>query len=501
MARRSVKGIGIQPLMPAYDAPFTDRTRQGAQNYFQNMDLDKEEKTKQEDNSGVRHARHLTIQGETPDPEQKKNMELIITTAQEVDGSNDLSVMSCIVAVIQESAAKNLKGGDGSSSGVLQVTQSTGVSHGVDPRDIDAVVKEFMKKGFFSYGGAISLARKHPNFSPGDIAWRVQGPLASLNGRYAKWEDEAEKWLGAASGGRIQGGSKEYRRQYQYKREKDENSWDAMQRLAGDVKWRCFPVGRVLYYMSEIDLFKRRVAYHLTPDDPSLIEFTYDVDWRAKVPANEGTITVNLTRFGAPPGYPIELSGFGPPDGRWLIISVRRDWFSPIAEVTIRQPLTPAAEPDDAGKGERAGTGAETDGSGMNLYKECRRISNAGGTYVYGGGHGVPLSSLNSGQGLDCSSSVSLALYRAKLWDHRAIARVSGDFSDWGRKGRGNIFTVCYNSGHVYIRFESALSVDAQRFDTSTWGGDKNSERGPRLRSSQGPPGDSGYGLRHWPEM
>src|SRR4051794_12376938 len=115
MARRSVKGIGIQPLMPAYDAPFTDRTRQGAQNYFQNMDQDKEEKTKQEDNSGVRHARHLTIQGETPDPEQKKNMELIITTAQEVDGSNDLSVMSCIVAVIQESAAKNLKGGDGSS--------------------------------------------------------------------------------------------------------------------------------------------------------------------------------------------------------------------------------------------------------------------------------------------------------------------------------------------------------------------------------------------------
>jgi hypothetical protein len=499
MAFKSIKGTGASVRRPASE-PFITGGGTTVQDYFQNLDVDKADETTKHKSSGVRKARRLTIKGHKPTDDQKANMEKIITTAQEVKNSNDLSVMACIVAVIQESAAVNLRGGDGSSSGVLQVTATTGVSHNVDPRDIEACVQEFMTKGFWNFGGAIHIARGNPSLSPGQIAYKVQGCAAQYATRYNQWEEEAKKWLEAAQGGRIQGGTQTYRKQYPFKREKDENSWDCMQRLASDVKWRCFPVGRVLYYMSEVDLFKRRVAYHMTPDDDSLIEFTYDVDWRSKVPANQGVITVNLTRFGAPPGYPIELSGFGPPDGRWLIISVRRDWFSPIAEVTIRQPIVPSPEPAPE-TGTRSSGGAETDGSGMKLYKECRRIHRAGGTYVYGGGHGSPLSSLTSGQGLDCSSSTSLALYRAGLWDHQATARVSGDFNSWGRQGRGNIFTVCYNSGHVYIRFESGLSVDAQRFDTSSWSGDKNSERGPRLRSSQGPPGDSGYGLRHWPEM
>jgi hypothetical protein len=500
MARsRSIKGTGPQPLMPAPTGGPGSQTP--LPTYFQDLDIDKGDETKKNDNSGVIKARHLTIKGHGANSDQRAVMETVITTARETPKSNDLSVLAVIVAVIQESEAVNVNHGDSTSTGVLQLLASTGQSHGVDPMDIEACVTEFMTKGFYSYGGAISLARKHHDYSPGEIAWRVQGPAIANRGKYAQWEDEARKWLAAVKGGRVEGGDKQYRKQFQFQRKKDENSWDCMQRLADDVHWRCFPVGRVLYYMSETDLFARRVAYYLTPDDPALIEFTYDIDWRAKVPANEGVITVNLDRWGAPPGYPIELSGFGPPDGRWLIISTRRDWFSPIAEVTIRQPMVPLKEPEPD-VGTRNTGGGETDGSGMKLYKACRHISNAGGSYVYGGGHGgAALSSLRGGQGLDCSSSTSLALYKADLWDHRPNARVSWEFDDWGKPGRGNIFTVCWSNSHVYIRFEDALSVDAQRFDTSSWSGDKNSERGPRLRSSQGPPGDSGYNLRHWPEM
>jgi len=498
MATRSIKGTGPMPRIPDVVGPGNDR--QSLPHYFQDLDVDKEENTKKNSSSGVIKARHLTIKGHGANSDQRAIMETVITTARETDKSNDLSVMAAIVAVIQESGAVNLSNekSDGTSSGVLQVTQSTGLSHHVDPMDVEAVVEEFMTHGYWNYGGAIKIARGDPNLSPGQVAYKVQGCAAQFATLYNKWEDEAKKWLSAVKGGRVEGGEKQYRKQFQFQREKDENSWDCMQRLANDVKWRCFPVGRVLYYMSETDLFARRVAYHLTPDDPALIEFTYDIDWRAKLPTNEGVITVNLEHFGAPPGYPMVLDGFGPPDGRWLIISVRRDWFSPIAEVTIRQPIAPAKEPEPE-TGTRNTGGGESDGSGMKLYKACRHISNAGGPYVYGGGHGPPLSSLSGGQGLDCSSSTSLALYRADLWDHQATSRVSGDFKDWGKPGRGNIFTVCYSGAHVYIRFEDALSVDATRFDTSPWGDTHGS--GPRLRTTPGRPNDEGMALRHWPEM
>jgi hypothetical protein len=489
--------------LPPYDpdrVPHAPAQDESLQDYFQNLKIKQEAQTKKDkDQRDLRKARNLTIKGVAADPDQRRNMELVITTATGIDKSSDRSVLSVICAVIVESLCRNLKGGDQSSKGILQVIDSTAASHHIDPRDIEACVKEFMTVGFYNYGSAIHIARSQKDLSPGEIAWRVQGPREDLRGEYAKWEKEARKWLAAAKGGRIEGGVSTYRKAFQYKREKKENSWDCMQRLAGDVKWALFPVGKVLYYMSEPDLFARRVAYVLTPDDDSLIEFTYDIDWRAKVPTNEGVLTVNLDRWGAPPGYPIELEGFGPPDGRWLIVSTHRDWFGTTAEVTIRQPVVPVPE-DASEKVTRSTGGAEPGGEGMELYKACRRISDANPPYGPGA-HGRPLSQLTSKEEHDCSSSVSLALYRAKLWDHTAIARVSGQFDTWGHKGRGTIFTVCYNAGHVYIRFEDALSVNAQRFDTSSWSGDKNSERGPRLRSSEGPPGDQGYGLRHWPDM
>jgi hypothetical protein len=498
MATRSLKGTGPMPRIPDVIGPGNDR--QSLPHYFQDMDIDSEENTKKNSNAGVIKARHLTIKGHGVNSDQRALMETIITTARECKNSNDRSVLAIICAAIQESNVENLKKGStpgSTAAGVFQLLESTALAFRLDPADTEACAEHFMLHGFTGAGGAIAIARKNPNMRPGDIAWKVEGSSAAEN-KYAQWEDEAKKWLEAVKGGRVEGGEKQYRKQFQFQRRKDENSWDCMQRLANDVKWRCFPVGRVLYYMSETDLFARRVAYHLTPDDPALIEFTYDIDWRAKVPVNEGVITINLARFGAPPGYPIELDGFGPPDGRWLIISVRRDWFSPIAEVTIRQPIAPAKEPEPE-TGNRNTGGAETDGAGMKLYKACRHISNAGGPYVYGGGHGPPLSSLSGGQGLDCSSSTSLALYRADLWDHQATARVSGDFNTWGKPGRGNIFTVCYSGSHVYIRFEDALSVDAERFDTSPWGDTHGS--GPRLRTTHGRPNDEGMALRHWPEM
>jgi hypothetical protein len=471
--------------------------------YFKNLDIGGNDgggnrKKNNDSNAATRESRELTIKGVEADEDQRANMETVISTAREVKGSTDLAVLSVICAVIQESACRNLKGGDASSSGVLQVLASTGDSHNVNPRDIEAVVKEYMTEGYYMYGSAISLAKNHKDYSPGEIAWRVQGPAAQYRGEYAKWEPEARKWLQAAKGGQIEGGPNTYRKPYKFERKKNENSWDCMSRLAEEVNWKVFPVGRTMYYMSEVDLFRRRVIYRLTPNDDSLIDFTYDIDWRVRAPVNEGVLTVNLDRWGAPPGYPIELEGFGPPDGRWLIISVRRDWFSPVAEVTIRQPIVPLKEPALEVVTQQP-TGGEVGGAGMKLYNECKKISQKAAAYSWGGNHGPSMSSMDYNDGYDCSSSTSFALYKADMWD-QGTARVSGQFNTWGQSGRGNLFTVCYTSGHVYIRFEDNLNVDNQRFDTSSWGSDTGGS-GPRLRQTEGPPNDSGYALRHWKDL
>lgn len=501
----------ITPQRIPIEGPITNPSAQRSiDEYFKNLDINAE-KTKRSDNSGLRKTRQLTVKGAQADDEQRRNMETVIAAAKDSKGASERSILAAICTVIVESQVRNKRSGEGTSTGIFQVTSQTAASTNVDPMNIEVCTKYFMEKGFSGHGGAVEIARKNPSMQSGEIAAIVQAPAAQYRDRYQLWLDEAKKWLNAAEGGRIQGGGGTYRKAYQYKRESGENSWDCMQRLAKEVEWRCFPVGRVLYYMSEAELYKRRVAYTLTPDDASVINFTYDIDWREKVPTNEGIITVNLERWGAPPGYVINLNGWGPPDGRWLIISVRRDWFSPIAEVTIRQPVVPFPEPAPD-PGTKTPTGGEPTepgegGSGIELYRECRHISEGGSGYSQtlnsNGQHGIPLASMHSTSSnyLDCSSSTSLALYRADFWDGQGLARVSGQFNTWGRPGRGKVFTVCYNRGHVYIRFEAGAAVNMKRFDTSTWGGDSNTERGPRLRSSEGPPNDQGYSLRHWPSM
>jgi hypothetical protein len=62
---------------------------------------------------------------------------------------------------------------------------------------------------------------------------------------------------------------------------------------------------------------------------------------------------VSLDRWGAPPGSVVVVDGYGPPDGRWLIVSVRRDYFAPTAEVSCRQPGKEKLEPANE-RGQRA---------------------------------------------------------------------------------------------------------------------------------------------------
>jgi hypothetical protein len=176
----------------------------------------------------------------------------------------------------------------------------------------------------------------------GQVAQAVQG--SGHPERYDQVRAEASKWLDAYGGSGVGGENAEadaagggtYYKSYQFAREAKEDSWTAIQRLAGEVGWRAFMVGASLFYVSEEDLYRRKVAYALTPEDDALIGVDFDVDWGKA--ASELRLTVTVGRWEAAPGTIVSLDGFGPADGRWLVTAWRRDYFQPVAELTLRQP-------------------------------------------------------------------------------------------------------------------------------------------------------------------
>ena len=67
--------------------------------------------------------------------------------------------------------------------------------------------------------------------------------------------------------------------------------------------------------------------------------------------------------------------------------------------------------------------------------------------YLYGGGHGTPLSELAAAY--DCSGATSYLLHAAGLFGD--FAQTSGQLETFGHAGPGRWITVYANSGHVFI--------------------------------------------------
>lgn len=445
---------------------------------------------------GFSKGQSFRVKGATANAEQKRNMSVVLEEATGIKGAKKKAVKAVIEAVIVESQVKNLVGGDKDSRGILQVRDSTAGPIHLDNRDIRACVRHFMTKGFWGKGGAIQIAKENPKQSAGWVAQQTQG--SGVPDAYDKVASEAEHWFKAWSGETgVSGGGGSYVKSFQYKRDKNEDSWTAIQRLAEEVKWRCFPVGRAVYFMSEDDLFRRRVRHIITPESDEFIDFQADVDWGK--PVNELTMTVTASRWDAPPGCVVQLDGFAAVRGRWLVVSSSRDWFSPLIELTLRQPgnpdREPAAERVERSESARAGGGGGlSEGKSADFYHYAQLISKNTSHYSHGA-HGPPLSTMNSATNHDCSSSVSWAAYKAGMWPKSwgDIAHVSGDFENWGLPGRGEKITVYANGGHVFAIFEKGAGVGKKRFDTGGPGGGT----GARVRNAWRPTG--GFAVRHWP--
>jgi hypothetical protein len=105
----------------------------------------------------------------------------------------------------------------------------------------------------------------------------------------------------------------------------------------------------------------------------------------------------------------------------------------------------------------------------------------AGKPYVYGGGHGLPLSEI--APSYDCSSSVSHLLWGAGLVSG-SVAETSGDFISFGEPGPGRWVTIYARDGHVF------MYVAGLRWDTHNAAGPGDGSTGigwhPLVRDSAG---------------
>jgi hypothetical protein len=465
---------------------------------------------------GFPPAAKLTVKGRPASAAQRKRMDGILAEAASLGASEDV-MAACLACATQESVMGENAGTTGNDDmGLMQQGRNwIPASDVMNPR---LVTNAFLLSGTpdaKGKGQAPGWKKKHGSLKslPGGFDRAIKAVQVSVGG-YGPWEQEAraavKAWGGPSGGGDAAGASDggDYTKSYQYAREPDEDSWTAIQRLAEEVGWRFFVVGQAVYFMSEEQLFKRRPRYELKPDSPAVLELGYDVDWGK--PVSECTVTVSLDHWGAPPGAVMLLSGFGPPDGRWLVTGVRRDWFAPTAEVTLKQPgkqkLEPASERASRAANTSDGVGANETSTGSQaeqLYAACKDISDKAYPYVWGGGHGqagTPSGGTgrDPGTGYDCSGSVCAALAKTGL-GYRLGGPVdtSGTMAGKGIAGKGEGATIWANGGHVWVEFHLP-GKQGWRFDTSPHG--DNSGRGPRVRST--PRSDQGrFSARHFSGM
>jgi hypothetical protein len=174
-------------------------------------------------------------------------------------------------------------------------------------------------------------------------------------------------------------------------------------------------------------------------------------------------------------------------DGTYLVEQTDGYMVNPELTVTLRRPATKKPEPPHDVHEADSGSGGSSD-----LIDACSTISKQDHPYLYGGGH-KKLSAISAHEGLDCSSSCSLALHKAGMF-HGSVAITSGAFaSSYGKPGKGREFTVWANASHVWIELHDGGRY--KRFDTSPHG---SGESGPHLRTTARND-QARFTARHWP--
>lgn len=225
-----------------------------------------------------------------------------------------LAVMALLEALIVESVM-----GDIAPDNVLQGTGPTGAPIGSAEDEISGFLTG---KPTWTGVEAIAEANKNPNAAPHEIAQLVQrsGAGLSSNGaaNYGPWEDEAAKWIDAWGGSSGVSGDEvttTTTEPYAFEVKKNENYWDAIKRLAGEVRYRAFVSGGRFFYVAEPKLFAQQVRLGIAQQDGDILTRgvdDVDYDYNSFKAITEVTVTARAKEWACPPGTVVTLQGFGP---------------------------------------------------------------------------------------------------------------------------------------------------------------------------------------------
>jgi hypothetical protein len=327
-------------------------------------------------------SERVTVKGRRADAEQRRNMQVVLGVCNRLNAGAK-ATKAVVLACIVESLFRNLRGGDATSSGILQVLASTGRGVGVDPRDVEAVVEEFLTDGFWRHRprGAIELARQNPSWSAARIAQECQG--SAHPGRYAQWSAEADRIIDAFGGSSAAptgpASDPGQSSRFQFRRGepgKPEDSWTAMGRLAKEVEWRRFMRRGVLWYVSDEWLLRRppRLVLSRTSDGVQKIEFETD----AGLPTSAASLTMLAAEWAALPGDRVDLKDLGLGSGKYLVATARRRLFSPVVTAELVRGTPPLPEPAAQSSGGAAG-GTVQGGGGVTVEVPGGQVTTRGG--------------------------------------------------------------------------------------------------------------------------
>jgi hypothetical protein len=435
---------------------------------------------------GLGAARHLTVKGESASPAQIENADRALRIAEH-ENAPDSAMVALIAALIVEGEIENPTGGTGTSSGWLQVTAETAASHGVDPRSLEQVVREFLHEGYTGKGGAIEHANK--GIDPAESAQLCQGSSVNAYGSFTK---EAREFVEAFTGGELGSGSDGTSvpepRVFEVK--KGEDFWTAIKRLAKEVNWRAFFVAGRFYFIDEIELLRGEVRLAIERGEGTLAPANDGIE-RVKFNYNrnrtvtEVTVIAQAAKWTPPPGSVVTLAGYGAASigfgdapvkadekgrraaisgnrkaatgegrARYLVetieIPLRDSDVSDVKLVTVKLKKATAPLPEPAAETRSSGDSDSTTGDPKvdAMIEEADRIDRLRSPYRWGGGHGAMTSSTGP---WDCSGSVCRVLDVGGLIDAPVV---SGELAGMYEPGPGERVTIYANADHVWIELD-----------------------------------------------
>jgi NlpC/P60 family len=274
----------LQPIAPSTEGELTPEGKTAT--------LAKENKTR-----GMSAAAQIKVKGIEPDKEQIQNINTVMGVAN-TEAAGPLATLAIIEAAINESSfragAVNPAGGE---AGVFQLKPSweSTIFNGkpLDPADTQQTAEYWLKEGFGSQGGGIEIAQKNPSWSAGQVAFAVEvgGSPEKFDAFKAEAEAIIHAYGGVTLGKKATGESDVTKLRRGSTENPDEDSWEAITRLASQVDWFAFTNGNNLFYMDGPSLRDQKPALYM---DVPANQITYD-DARGNKIVETGVIQIPLT--------------------------------------------------------------------------------------------------------------------------------------------------------------------------------------------------------------